>query len=38
VSYNIQDADITAGNQQKKVLEVFAVMRPFIEFLNRSIE
>ena len=38
VSHNLPDEDITGKNIVKKTLDVFATMRPFIDFLNRSVE
>lgn len=38
VSHNIADADITAKNFEKKVLDVFTTMKPFIAFLNRQLD
>ncbi len=37
VSYNIADEDISGKALVKKALEVFTAMRPFIDFLNRSV-
>ena len=38
VSHNIADADITAKNLEKKVMDVFTTMKPFIVFLNRQLD
>ena len=38
VSHNIADTEITGKTFNKKVLEVFTTMRPFIDFLNRSLD
>lgn len=35
---NFPDADITGKGFPKKVVEVFDTMRPFVDFLNRSLE
>lgn len=37
VSGNIPDADVKGKSVVKKVMDVFTTMRPFIDFLNRSI-
>jgi uncharacterized protein (TIGR02453 family) len=38
VIHNITDVDIAGKNLEKKVVEVFDTMRPFIDFLNRSVD
>ncbi len=38
VSCNLADADVTGKGVVKKTMEVFATMRPFIDFLNRSVD
>ena len=37
VSCNIPDADISGKGLVKKTMDVFTTMRPFIDFLNRSV-
>ncbi len=37
VSCNIPDADIAGKGLVKKTMDVFTTMRPFIDFLNRSV-
>jgi len=37
VSANLQDAEITQKGFSKKVIDAFAIMKPFIDFLNRSV-
>jgi uncharacterized protein (TIGR02453 family) len=36
VSHNIPDSDITGKGFEKKVVEVYATMKPFVDFLNRA--
>ena len=38
VGHNITDSDITGKNFEKKVIEVFATMKPFVDFLNRAVD
>ena len=37
VSCNVSDADVTGKGVVKKAMDVFTTMRPFIDFLNRSL-
>ena len=37
VSCNVSDAEITGKGVVKKAMDVFTTMRPFIDFLNRSL-
>jgi len=34
----IDDKDLTAKNYEKKCVEIFTAMKPFIDFLNRSLD
>lgn len=38
VSHSISDTDIAGKNFTKKVVDVFESMKPFIDFLNRSLD
>ena len=38
VGHNITDADITGKGFEKKTLDIFNTMRPFADFLNRSMD
>ena len=37
VSFNIPDTDVLGKGVVKKAMDVFTIMRPFIDFLNRSL-
>ena len=37
VSYNMADEDVMGKGAVKKAMEVFTTMRPFVDFLNRSL-
>ena len=38
VSHGISDADIASKNFTRKISEVFETMKPFVDFLNRSLD